>query len=343
MKKKENGYRFIYSSLTRISDLHKGFTYKKLPRNTWGNGDYVVGEVIEIGGGNSCVELTSGRMMQLMNGDVIVGALGERHATLEATGTWRDVKGNRRMDLLTSAGLMGKMTSRSVFITPLIKLEYAGHVFREDHRTNMGDYVSDFPLIPFDMPVILLVGTSMSAGKTTSARIVTRLLKGMGYRVVGSKLTGAGRYRDILSIKDAGADEVYDFVDVGLPSSICPRKDYQNALYKLLSMIMRSKADVAVIEIGASPLEPYNGDIAIEAIKHNVRCVILCASDPYGVLGVMKSFDLTPSIVGGPAANTIGGVELIEKLCNVRALNLIDPQNLPCLKEILTTRLDNHR
>ena len=342
MKRNENGYRFIYSSLTRISDLNKGFTYKKLPRSSWKNGDFVIGEVIEIGGSNSCVELPSGRMMQLMNGDAIVGALGERHATLEATGTWRDVKGNRKMDLLTSAGLMGKLTSRSVFVTPLIKLEYKGHVFRKNHHTNMMDYVSDFPLIPFDMPVILLVGTSMSAGKTTSARIVARILKQMGYRVAGSKLTGAGRYRDILSIKDAGADEVYDFVDVGLPSSICPQKEYQNALYKLLSLIMRSKADVAVVEIGASPLEPYNGDIAIEAIKHNVRCVILCASDPYGVLGVMKSFDLTPSIVSGPAANTIGGVELIEKLCDVRALNLIDPTNLPCLKDILTSRLEKH-
>lgn len=340
MKKTENGYRFIFSSLTRISDLDKGFTYKKIPRSKWNNGDYVVGEVLEIGGSNSYAELPSGRMMQLMNGDVIVGALGERHATLEATGTWRAVRGTRRMDLLTSAGLMGKMTSRSVFITPLIKLDYLGHVFRENIPRKMEDYVPDFPLIPFDMPVILLVGTSMSAGKTTSARIVTRLLKRQGYRVVGSKLTGAGRYRDILSVKDAGADEVYDFVDVGLPSSICPKETYQKALFRLLSMLMRSKADVAVVEIGASPLEPYNGNIAIEAIKRHVKCVILCASDPYGVLGVMKSFDLRPTIVSGPAANTIGGVELIEKLCEVRALNLIDPENLPVLGEILSSRLE---
>lgn len=339
MKKLNQKYRYIYSSLTRISDLEKGFDYKRIRRKYWESGDYVVCEVIEIGGSTSRVELPSGRMMPLMRGDLIIGALGERYATLEATGSWKAVKSNLKLDLLTGAGLMGKLTSRSVFVTPLVELQYKGHVFRGKVKKCMGEYVEDKPLIAFDMPVILFVGTSMSAGKTTSARIVTRQLKRMGLRVVGSKLSGAGRYRDILSIKDAGADEVCDFVDVGLPSSICPIAVFQKALYRLLSIIMESKADVAVIEIGASPLEPYNGDLAIDAIKKNVICTILCASDPYAVLGVMKSFDLKPSIISGPAANTLGGSELIEKLCGVRALNLFEQDNLPALQKLLKSRI----
>ena len=34
--------------------------------------------------------------------------------------------------------------------------------------------------------------------------------------VIGTKLTGAGRYRDILAMRDAGADYIFDFVDAGL-------------------------------------------------------------------------------------------------------------------------------
>lgn len=161
----------------------------------------------------------------------------------------------------------------------------------------------------------------------------------MNLRVVNAKLTGAGRYRDILSVKDAGSDTVFDFVDAGLPSSICPQAKYCKALKTLLSMIAGTEADVAVIEIGASPLEPYNGDIAIEAIKEHVKCTVLCASDPYAVLGVMKSFEVRPSIVSGPAANTLGGTDLIKKLCGIEALNLIERENLPRLRMILREKL----
>jgi hypothetical protein len=94
-----------------------------------------------------------------------------------------------------------------------------------------------------------------------------------------------------------------------------------------------------VVEIGASPLEPYNGQTAIEAIRHCIKCTVLCASDPYAVYGVMKAFDLKPDIVSGVATNTNAGVALIEKLCNVTAFNLLDFDTTPRLSEILEDRL----
>jgi len=182
------------------------------------------------------------------------------------------------------------------------------------------------------------VGTSMSAGKTTSARIVTNLFKRGGYKVVGAKLTGAGRFKDILAIKDVGADAVMDFVDVGLPSSIYPEDKYKVFLRQLLSRIQHQNADVAIIEIGASPLEPYNGDIAINAIRKQIKCTILAASDPYAVHGLMKAFDLVPDLVTGIASNTLAGEKMVEKLCNVRALNLIDADTTEELKAILSEK-----
>ena len=335
----ENEYRFIFTSLTRIADFSIGFTFESVDRNQWSNGDYVVGEVMNIAGSSSRAELPNGRMMELMKGDVIIGALGVRHATLEATGSWEMVEEDGKMHLLTGAGLLGKMTSRSIFVTPLIELQYRGHILVDGHLKNMSDYVPEVPVRSFNIPVILMVGTSMSSGKTTSARIITRQLKQMGLKVAGAKMTGAGRYRDILSIKDAGADYIVDFVDVGLPSSICSKQLYKPAVRKMRNLLARSEADVAVIEIGASPLEPYNGALAIKAIKKHVKCTVLCASDPYAVLGVMKSFRLRPTIVSGPAANTFGGIELIKNLCGIDALNLIEQQNLPALREILKEKL----
>ena len=199
----------------------------------------------------------------------------------------------------------------------------------------MNSFVENKQAVAFDTPVIFFVGTSMSAGKTTSARIVTNIFKQAGYKVVGAKLAGAGRFKDILAFKDVGADTVLDFVDVGLPSSICSRETYHKKLYQMLYRMAAENADVAIVEIGASPLEPCNGDIAINAIRENIKCTILSASDPYAVYGLMKAFDIIPDIVTGIASNTLAGIRMVKKLCNVKALNMIDATTTKKVKEIL--------
>ena len=333
--------QYIFTSMLRISDLDKKpFSIKKLDKFKWKTGDYVVGKITNTGNDLLQIELINGRMRSIMKGDLVVGALGERYATLEATGTWKEVEEDGIMHLLTGAGLFGKCTSKSAHLPNLIEIEYLGHVVRDEKICTMDDFVSDVKFSKFNTPVILLVGTSMSAGKTTSARIIVNQLKRAGLKIVAGKLTGASRYRDTLSLKDVGANYIFDFVDIGLPSSIYPREKFRKKLIQLLSRINSVKADVAVIELGASPLEPYNGDIAFEELKNNIKCIILCASDPYAVYGVMKSFNLKPDIVSGIATNTYAGAELIEKLCNVKALNLIDPNTSKALRTILGRKLN---
>ena len=332
-------HKFIYTSLTRISDLsEREFTVKKIERSHWETGDYVVSKIIDPGSNILSLELPSGRMRGVIGGEWIIGALGERHATLEATGSWKKVEEDLKMNVLTAAGLMGKLTSKSAFIPNMMEVVYKGHLFRDGHKLCMDDFVESYPNMHFQTPVVLFIGTSMSAGKTTSARIVTNLFKLAGYKVVGAKLSGAGRYKDILAIKDVGADVILDFVDVGLPSSICPREHYRYKLNQLMNRIAAADADIAIIEVGASPLEPYNGDIAFDLLRDHIKCIILSASDPYAVFGLMEAFDVVPDIVTGIASNTIAGIEMVERLCGVKALNLIDSKNTLELKSILSKK-----
>ena len=74
-----------------------------------------------------------------------------------------------------------------------------------------------------------------TSSKTTAAKRIVRVLKARGLRVGGAKLTGVGRYRDILGMRDAGADFVLDFVDAGLPSTACPADEFEPALRLLKS------------------------------------------------------------------------------------------------------------
>ena len=158
--------------------------------------------------------------------------------------------------------------------------------------------------------------------------------------MLGSKVTGAGRYRDVLTMGDAGAETVYDFVDVGLPSSIVPEPNYREALDGLMSRWAAAEPDVAVVEVGASPLEPYNGSVAVERLRDHVAFTLLCASDPYAVVGLMSAYDATPDLVSGPASNTMAGVDLTSQLSGVRTIDVRDREALPELRGLLLEALE---
>ena len=313
----------FFSSITRIADLEKRpFQYHPLPRDRWATGDYVLCEVTGKPGPLYQVELPSGRMCQIFDGDLVIGAFGRRAATLEGVGDWESIGDDLTLHALTSAGLFGKATSVSPLLPPMMELAYKGHVVRDD-KVTMSQFCAHLEPSSLTMPVVLLIGTSMSSGKTTSGRVIVHELKRRGLTVAVAKLTGAARYRDLLSLGDAGADHMFDFIDVGLPSTVCPPDAFRVALEQLLTRIATTNADVLVAEAGASPLEPYNGAVAMEALKNSLRMLVLCASDPYAVLGVQRAFEREPDLVCGPAANTDSAVELVQKLCGLRALNLL--------------------
>lgn len=330
----------LLPSLTRISALDTTpFTVAALPRDAWATGDYVACVVDQPPASHNELELSTGRMRPVMKGQRFVGALGERCATLSATGNWRLADADGRMHLLTSAGLMGKISSKAPFLPDFLDVAYEGHVHVEGAKATMAQCLPDVSHTPFQIPTVLVTGTSMSMGKTTVAKTIVHRLKRLGYRVLGAKLTGAGRYRDVQAMSDAGADVIYDFVDAGLPSTVCPPDVYTQHLRTLLPRMATEPVDVAVIEIGASPLEAYNGMTAIGAIDDAVRCVALVASDPYAVHGILEAADLNPDFVCGPATNTDAGRNLIDHLTGLRSLNVVEEAATEALDQLLDEKL----
>lgn len=331
----------LLSSMARISDLESApYRVDPLPRDRWATGDYAVAEVTHVPSARN-LELPTGRMVELSEGDALVGALGRRHATLEATGSWEAVDADGRMELLTQGGLLGRATSWSRVLPPLAQLRYRGHVVREGGKVTMGDFVAAASGAPpaLNRPTVMIIGTSMSAGKTATARTVIRRLRRMELEVLGAKVTGAGRYRDVLTMKDSGAAAIFDFVDAGLPSTVCAEEDYRQALDRLLERMADVPTDAAVVEVGASPLEAYNGTAALEKLGADVRMTILCASDPYAVVGLVSAYGGPPDLVTGIASNTRAGVELVERLADVRCLDVRDPDDLPEVDRLLSRHL----
>lgn len=333
---------YFFTSVTRCSDLWQApFDSIRLDRADWATGDFVVGRVVGERNRLYSCETKTGRMAELVRGDLLVGALGKRAATLEGVGDWRAATDDLQLDALTSAGLLGRATSISPMLPELMRLDYLGHVSRGGSKLNMMDFVTPVPSRPLEIPVILVIGTSMSSGKTTSAQVIIRALNYLEIDVAAAKLTGAARYRDILKFRDAGARCVIDFVDAGLPSTVCPEARFRQAFEIMLAKIAACEAEVLVAEAGASPLEPYNGATVVEYLRDQARFTVLCASDPYAVLGVQTAYGagLRADLVAGPAADTVAAIELVRQLSGHKALNLLDRNSYPELVELLQAAL----
>ncbi|MDH3225813.1 MAG: hypothetical protein OEM67_01825 [Thermoleophilia bacterium] len=327
----------LRGSISRAADIPtRGAEVIDLPRSSWGHGDYVVGVAQERG----AIETTSGRQLTLESGDLFVGALGVRAATLEVVGDWRKIGDDRRLDLLNRAGVLGRCTSASVAgRRDVIGLRYVGHIAPGGSALNMQDTVPELAPRRFAVPTIMILGTSMSAGKTTAAKAIVRGLDRRGLRVAGAKLAGVGRLRDTLAMGDAGAAATFDFVDAGLPSTVVPIEWYERALEHVLTAIAHAEPDVLVAEAGASPLEVYNSGVAAQRLAEHSRMTVLCASDAYAVVGLRQAFDLRPDVVGGRATSTSAGAALVKKLVDVETVDLFDSAEVARLDEMVAVAL----
>lgn len=334
--------------MCRISDLqHRSFDVEPIPAKQWETGDYVIGTISKRPSHKARVEAPNGREIEPLEGEQVLGALGNRAATREAVGYWRNIdQSTGHMDLLGGGGLIGRTTSTSPFLHPLISLTYDGHVHLNGRKRNMTDYTPDGPdelEENTNVPIILVLGTSMSSGKTMSCRVIIRALKQLGITPVGCKLTGAGRYHDVKTMEDAGADPVFDFVDAGLPSTVVPEQMYSEQIQPVISRIRAGSPDAIVAEIGASPLEPYNGDVAVRLIQDDVVCTVLSASDPYAVVGMQSTFDINIDLVSGIATNTEAGEKMIRKMTGLPAMNLLVEESLQPLTSLLKDKLPDER
>jgi hypothetical protein len=329
----------ILASLARIADFDRNpYDIRALDKSEWAAGDYVLAEVSGERSILYSVETCNGDMVPVQPRDQVIGVFGHREGTLEGVGSYLDVN-DGELHALTSAGLLGAFTSFSILLPRPMSLKYRGHLIRDGGKITMSQFAIQSNSLAYEVPTILIIGTSMSAGKTVTGQRACEILSAAGLAVVGTKLTGAGRYRDIASFKKAGAASIYDFVDAGLPSSLAPEAEFRAAIRPLLGHISAAHPDVVVVEAGASPLEPYNVGSAMDELGDNICCVILAASDPFAVVGVMQAFGIQPDLVTGLATSTSAAIRLVKKLTGVPALNVINRETMPAFREFLGQKL----
>jgi molybdopterin-guanine dinucleotide biosynthesis protein len=136
------------------------------------------------------------------------------------------------------------------------------------------------------IPVIAALGTSMDSGKTTSAADLARGASLAGLRVGYGKVTGTGAMGDPMLLRDAGADAVLDFTDVGHVSTyrLSPR-EIESIFLQLLGHLQQSGVDLILVEVADGLLQEETAQlVASEGFRRHVHASLFAAPDAMSAL-----------------------------------------------------------
>jgi len=297
-------------------------------------GAVVVGRVRGEKGVYNQLEDVHGRLSVLHAGDVIAGTLGHRNALRGYEGVVPgEVKVGDVLHLLNMGGVIGKAISSSPDVGAPFEVEMLGQVLLfPEFGTRIGTAASILDgaiggnANSRRVPVVFVTGTCMQSGKTHAACALVRHFSQEGYSVGGAKLTGVSLLRDILSMRDHGADAIFDFTDAG--TACTGPETAANVARTIFNELAAHGVDLIVAETGDGIMGEYGVQtiFADPELKVWGAAFVLCANDPVGVAGGVEhfrtAFGLSVDVVTGPATDNRVGARFVEALglpaCNAR-------------------------
>jgi hypothetical protein len=152
---------------------------------------------------------------------------------------------------------------------------------------NLSAWALKEPAKPEKRPTtIAVVGSSMNAGKTTTAASLIHGFVKSGFKVGAAKITGTGAGCDRWSMLDAGAAMVVDFTDAGFASTyLLSAPQVESILTKLTSHLAANDVDLIVLEVADGLFQQETEALLVSpAFKRCVDEVIFAASDAMGAL-----------------------------------------------------------
>ena len=250
-------------------------------------GDLVLARVDAIGH-HAGLQLINGRKRHLFPGDEVVVAYGNRYASNQFESEVPESVGP--CHLVAGGGLASRALSWHVSVsrgpTQITPIGLLGDA--EGNRINLRDYALDPVEAPRDYrpTPIAVVGTSMDSGKTQTCVHLVRGLVNAGLRVGYAKVTGTGAGGDYFWLRDAGAEPVLDFTDVGAPSTyLMPLEQVEHTMTVLVNHLAHSGVDAMVLEIADGVLQAETAALLNGSVfSRLVGGIVMAAQDSMGAM-----------------------------------------------------------
>ncbi len=271
-------------------------------------GDLVLAKVTKIRQ-HKRIELTNGRKARLFVGDHIVLTYGNRYAPDQFEALVPDTLGS--CDLVAAGGVASKMTFKHGSMKLPTAIKPLGLVADENGVViNLADHALP-PMVPGkrQAPVIAVVGSSMNAGKTTTAANLIKGLVASGLSVSAGKVTGTGAGGDVWFMQDAGARNVLDFVDAGHPSTyLIKPTELKQTFTTLLAHLDQPGTDIIVIEIADGLHQTETAQlVSSDLFDRLVNGVIYAAGDALGAVygaGLLHQWGVHVLAISGVVARS---------------------------------------
>lgn len=247
-------------------------------------GDVVLATVESLGQ-HTGVQLRSGRRARIYPGEKVLLAYGSRYAPDQFEAWIPEDLGT--CDLAAAGGLASNVVTAHMRMKKPTRLDIDGVLARTDGTPlNLKQYALTSAIIARDIPIIGVAGTSMNAGKTTTAAALVHGLTQAGLRVGAAKITGTGACADYFSLMDAGADVVWDFTDAGHVTTYgAQAADVIRITDVITSQIRLRGCDVAVLEIADGVFQRETAAfLETTYAKSNIDGVLFAAGDAAGAI-----------------------------------------------------------
>jgi hypothetical protein len=259
------------------------------------HGDLVLAEVVQIGQ-HSRLELTTSRRATLFVGDEVVVAYGARYAPDQFEAELPGDLGE--CELVAAGGCAASVRSRHSAVRDATRLRPAG-LLRTPGGSVLNVADGALPAPPRRLgiperprvPTVLVAGTSMNAGKTTTVTSLVRGLTRAGLRVGAGKFTGTGAGGDRYSYVDAGAAAVLDFTDLGFVSTYrVPVPRLARMAADMHDHLIDHGVDAVVLEIADGVLHQETRALLEHVdVRARVDGALFAATDAAGaVFGVQR-------------------------------------------------------
>ncbi|WP_087024582.1 DUF1611 domain-containing protein [Thaumasiovibrio subtropicus] len=212
------------------------------------SGDLVLARIDRLGH-HKRSERVDGRRARLFEGDEVILAYGNRYAPDQIESEVPEDLSPCHM--AAAGGIASKALSwhaRIQFPTEITPIGLIGD--QNGQVLNLRDFAVATSSLPVNVPNIVVVGTSMNAGKTTTAAHLIHGLQKDGYKVGAMKVTGTGAGGDLWYMEDAGAHLAIDFTDAGFPTSFkIDLKELMPIVRSLGNALIEAGCNAIVIEI----------------------------------------------------------------------------------------------
>jgi hypothetical protein len=248
-------------------------------------GDLVLARVSHIGQ-HARIELPTGRRAHLHAGDEVLVVYGHRYAADQF-----EAEIPEDLDechLVAAGGIAARVLSRNARVKDATRIRPLGLVARTDGEIlNLHHWcLASRPIADSVPPILIVAGTSMNAGKTTTAASLIKGLQRSGKRVGAAKVTGTGAGGDYWQMTDAGAAAVVDFTDAGYASTYLLSPDEIEQIFlTLVGHLASLELDAIVVEVADGLLQPETADfLASPVLSDYCHGVLFAAGDSMGAV-----------------------------------------------------------